>query len=276
MAEIQWIKLAVGLFENRKIKRILAMPRGNEMLLFWIRLLCLGGRINHGGKLMFTEEVPFDAEGLAVECDLPTSLVREWLATFIGFRMMSEKEGVYHITGWEKYQSVEGMERVRELTRQRTRTYRKRLEEEKKKEGAASQNELFEKSVKASDDAVLEDALQSHVTSRDATEKEEEKEEEQEKEFHSLILPREGEGAFFARELLGGKLGRGKVLLSDAQMEDLLSRLTLEEFDHYVTVIADCEEKGKSFRRKSHYQAILEMAAKDRRVLQAKSDEVRT
>ena len=57
------------------------------------------------------------------------------------------------------------------------------------------------------------------------------------------------------------------MLLSDAQMEDLLSRLSLEEFDHYVSVIAKCEENGKNFLRKSHYQAILEMAAKDRRVL---------
>ena len=145
MAEIQWIKLAVGIFENRKIKRILAMPRGNEILLFWIRLLCLGGRINHGGKLMFTEEVPFDAEGLAVECDLPTSLVREWLGVFISFRMISEKEGVYRITGWGKYQNVDGMERVRELTRQRTRAYRNRLATVEKNEGVASQNELFQK-----------------------------------------------------------------------------------------------------------------------------------
>ena len=56
------------------------------------------------------------------------------------------------------------------------------------------------------------------------------------------------------------------VLLSDEQMDDLLDKLSIEEFDHYVGVVADCILKGKPFRKKTHYQAILDMAIADRRV----------
>ena len=274
MAEISWIKLSVGLFDNRKVKRILAMPRGNEILLFWIRLLCLGGRINRDGDLMFTKEQPFDAEGLAVECDLPTSLIQEWLGLFISFGMLREKNGVYRITGWEKYQNVEGMERVREQTRQRVRAYRTRAKKENEKTDEALH---FRKMSNPSEDAPIlgkSHFFASDVTLRNATEKEKEKEQEKEQEkFRSFSLAcEEGERALKARERLGGKLGQGLVMISDAQMEDLLCRLSRDEFDHYVSVVAECEKKGKRFG-KSHYEAILEMAAKDRRVLPGNGEE---
>ena len=49
-------------------------------------------------------------------------------------------------------------------------------------------------------------------------------------------------------------------------MDDLLDKLSLEEFDYYVGVVADCILKGKPFKRKTHYQAILDMAIADRKV----------
>ena len=68
------------------------------------------------------------------------------------------------------------------------------------------------------------------------------------------------------RRKLGGELGKGVVLLSDEQIDDLLDKLSLEEFDHYVGVVADCILNGKPFKRKTHYQAILDMAIADRRI----------
>jgi hypothetical protein len=49
-------------------------------------------------------------------------------------------------------------------------------------------------------------------------------------------------------------------------MDDLLDKLSVEEFDKYVGIVADCEEKGQHFKKKTHYQAILDMAKKDRRI----------
>ena len=69
------------------------------------------------------------------------------------------------------------------------------------------------------------------------------------------------------RKMLGGELGRGVVFLSNAQMDDLLDKLSIEEFNHYVGVVADCILKGRPFRKKTHYQAILDMASADRKVI---------
>ena len=68
------------------------------------------------------------------------------------------------------------------------------------------------------------------------------------------------------RKMLGGELGKGVVFLSQEQMDDLLDKLSIEEFDHYVGVVADCILKGKPYKKKTHYQAILDMAVADRKV----------
>ncbi len=231
MSDVKWIKLAVDLFDNRKVKRILAMPNGKETLLFWIRLLCLCGKLNQSGALMFTQETPYDAVGLSVECGLPVERVRLMLGLFCDLGMLERDGRAYRVCGWNKYQSAQGLDRVRELGRERVKRFR-----ESKTESNVT------------------------VTLRNAPEEEEEK--EQEKEFHSITHAAcEGEG----RKLLGGNLGRGLVMLSDTQIDDLLERLTLDEFNKYVEIVAECEATGKKYRNKTHYQAILEMAERDRR-----------
>ena len=67
-------------------------------------------------------------------------------------------------------------------------------------------------------------------------------------------------------QLVGGTLGKNVVFLSEEQTEDLLDKLSLDEFNKYVGIIADCELKGQHFKKKTHYQAILDMVAKDRRL----------
>ena len=67
------------------------------------------------------------------------------------------------------------------------------------------------------------------------------------------------------REYLGG-IGKGVVLLSDDQLSDLLDKLSIAEFDHYVGVISENELSGKKYTKKTHYQAILDMAKKDRKI----------
>ena len=96
---------------------------------------------------------------------------------------------------------------------------------------------------------------------------EEEEEKDGEKEIHSFTLsadPEERER--LKMTFLGGELGGGVVLLNQEQLEDLLDSLSFDEFNKYVGIVRDCELNGKSYKKKSHYQAILDMAAKDRKV----------
>lgn len=68
-----------------------------------------------------------------------------------------------------------------------------------------------------------------------------------------------------SRRFLQG-IGKGVVFLSPEQMSDLLEKINVDEFNHYVGVIADCELNGKPFTKKTHYEAILDMAMEDRKV----------
>jgi hypothetical protein len=65
---------------------------------------------------------------------------------------------------------------------------------------------------------------------------------------------------------LGGTLGQGVVLMSDEQFDDLCDRLSIDELDKYIGIVAECEMNGQKFKKKTHYQAILDMVAKDRKV----------
>lgn len=56
------------------------------------------------------------------------------------------------------------------------------------------------------------------------------------------------------------------ALLSEKQIEALLEVMTLDEFDHYVDVITSCEQRGHKYKTKSHYQAIIDMVKRDRKL----------
>ncbi len=106
------------------------------------------------------------------------------------------------------------------------------------------------------------------VNGDDNTQRREREEESREDSFIHSIAREENEmysDPEYRRKHLKG-IGKGVVFLSDEQMADLLQKLTLDEFDYYVGVVADEELKGHRYKKKTHYDAILEMAMKDRRV----------
>ena len=67
------------------------------------------------------------------------------------------------------------------------------------------------------------------------------------------------------RRYLGGTLGGGVVMMSDAQFDTLCEVLSIDELEKYLAIVRDCEKKGMKYK-KSHYQAVLDMAQADRRV----------
>jgi predicted phage replisome organizer len=247
MAEVKWIKLTTDMFDNRKIKHLRRLPEGNSIVLIWVMLLTMAGRCNSGGMIFLTENIPYTPKMLADELDFEENTVILALQVLEQLDMIITDNGFFSIAGWEEYQNIEGMDKIREQNRLRKQRQR---EKQRLLEGESRD-------------------VTGQVTGCHAIE--EEKEEEKEKEFHSIIHSAESEESFDDREearrkYLGGKLGKGVVFLSDEQLNDLLDKLSLEEFDYYVGVIADNELKGHHYKKKTHYQAILDMANKDRKV----------
>lgn len=250
MAEVKWVKLTTDMFDNRKVKHLRKLPEGNNIVLIWVMLLTMAGRCNSGGMIFLTENIPYTPKMLADELDFEENTVVLALKALEQLDMIVTDNGFFTIAGWEEYQNIEGMEKIREqnrLAQQRSRARKKALQ------------------------AVNDTSYDSHMTVTGCHDTEEEKEEEGEEEIHSFIHSAPSEDNFDDRKelrmrYLGGKLGKGVVFLNDEQMEDLLDKLSIEEFDKYVSIVADCELKGQHFKKKTHYQAILEMVEKDRRV----------
>lgn len=157
---VKWIKIQTDIFDNRKIKQIDYMPESDAIIVIWFKLLCLCGKVNDNGMIYLTTEVPYTEEMLAKEFGKDISVIRLALKTFEMFGMLEVIDNIYCISNWEKYQNIEGMEKIREQNRIRKQNQRIRQREIK----------------------VIE--IDSHVTSRDshATDKDIDKELEEDKE----------------------------------------------------------------------------------------------
>ena len=260
MADVQWIKIFVDMFDtSRKIKRIEKMKNGDAIIVIWFKLLCMAGAINDGGAIYVTKDIPYTLEDLADNLRKKESIVQSALDTFVEHGMIYKDDaGFIVIKNWEKYQNVEGLEKVREQNRLRQKAWYDR-----QKANADVTLPNAKPNVRANADVTLPNAIE-----------EEGRMKKEEKEFHSFnhshAREDKNEQEFSTRDelkrkYLGGKLGGGVVFLSDAQFDDLLDKLSLEEFDYYVGVIRDQELQGKHYKKKTHYQAILDMAMKDRK-----------
>lgn len=243
MGEVQWIKLYIDMFDKRKINKIRRLPAGNDILLFWVMLLATAGKCNAGGMIFITERVPFTKEDLADEFDFEVSTIELALKAFVEFDMIDlSEDGFISVRNWEKYQSTDRLAEIREynrLAQQRSRANRKQLQ------------------------AVNDNVNDMSMTSQRCQDIEEEEEGEQEKESHSFTLSDKDSAKL---RYLGGTLGKGVVMLSEDQIDSLLDFMSIEEFDKYVDIVAECELSGKRYKKKSHYQAILDMVKKDRKV----------
>lgn len=263
MGEVQWIKLYIDMFNNnRKTNKIRRMPDGDRILLFWIMLLATAGNCNAGGMIFITERVPFTEQDLAGEFDLEEDLIEHALQAFADLDMISiDDEGFIFIRNWEKYQSADKLAELRAKDRER-----------KRKKRAQAKDEYSEDVRGQSEDSP-------------SIEEEREEDEELDQEFHSFTHSNARESEYDEDEpvensadkeslklkYLGGTLGKGVVMLSDEQFYDLLDKLSLDEFNKYVSIVADCELSGQHYKKKTHYQAILDMARKDRKLKGGKS-----
>lgn len=246
MDEVTWIKLYIDMFYRRKINKIRRLPAGNDIILFWVMLLATAGKCNAEGMIFITEKIPFTKEDFADEFDFELSTIELALKAFVEFDMIDiYEDGFISVRNWAKYQNTDKLTEIREQTRKRVAKCR---ENKRLKDGNVTGNATVTHC-----NAVEED-------------KEEDEDKDKEKEFHSLTPATAEQKEETQRRYLQGKLGKGVVFLSNEQIDSLLDLLSIEEFDHYVETVANCELKGKHYKRKTHYQAILDMAAKDRKV----------
>ncbi|SHO50145.1 phage replisome organizer N-terminal domain-containing protein [Anaerocolumna xylanovorans] len=126
MAEINWIKLRIDMFDDEKIKIIQSMPEGDSILVIWIRLIALAGKCNANGLVLVEDEFPYSDEMLSVIFNKSLTVVRLALSTFSKFHMVENTQKGIYITNFDKHQNVEGMDKIREQNRLRKQRERER------------------------------------------------------------------------------------------------------------------------------------------------------
>lgn len=120
MADIKWIKITTDMFDDEKIDFISSLPEGDSLIVVWIRLLTMAGKNNAGGYIFLTEKIPFTDDMLAHKLRKPLNVIKLALETFERLEMISfDEAGKIMITNWCKHQNIDGMDKVRELTRAR-------------------------------------------------------------------------------------------------------------------------------------------------------------
>ena len=245
MAEVKWVKLTTDMFDNRKVKYLRKLPDGNNIVLIWVMLLTMAGRCNSGGMIFLTENVPYTPKMLADELDFEENTVILALKALENLDMIVTDNGVFTIAGWEEYQNTDRLAEIREYNR------------------LAQQKSRAKKKLLADVNDNVNDMSMTSQRCHDI-EEEIEEDKEKDKEYHSFIHSvREEEQMTY----MEGKLGEGVVLMSQDQFHDLLDKLSLDELHKYFAIIVECEKNGKRFKKRSHYQAILDMAMRDRKII---------
>ena len=126
MSEIKWIKITTDIFDDEKICLIDALPDHDAILVIWFKILALAGKHNRNGLLMMSDKVHYTDEMLATIFRRPLNTVRMAIGIFEQFGMVEIIDGIIALPNWEKHQNIDGMEKIKEQTRNRVARHREK------------------------------------------------------------------------------------------------------------------------------------------------------
>ena len=221
MAQVKWIKLSTDIFDNRKIKMLESMPDGDALVVIWLKILILAGEVNDGGLIYFTRDIPYTPEILSTQFNRPISTIQLALRTFEQFGMIEIVNDLIMVSNWEKYQSVDKMQEIREynrLAKQRSRERQKLL------------SDVNDKSMTSQ---------QCHGTDIDI-------EEDKDIDKENIHTPKETKHQY--GEYKNVKLKDSELEKLKAEYGDALTHESIKFLDEYIEM--------KGYKAKSHYLCI--------------------
>ena len=127
---MQWIKIFTNIFCNPKIQLLLKERDGDTIFRVWIQLLTIAGTSMQGGKLMFSTSKPLTVEDLAKITQKTNKKIKDILDKLIHCEMIIFEDNTYIIKNWEKYQSADKYEIVKQQNRERQKRFRENQKNE--------------------------------------------------------------------------------------------------------------------------------------------------
>ena len=146
MSDVKWIKIRTDIFEDEKIRLIQSLPKGDTLIVIWIKLLCLAGKLNEDGKIVLSSEVQLNFKSLSTVLQRKENVVRNAIEVFKNYGLVEVEDGIVSIVNWNKHQSLQGFEKKKEYMREYMKEYRSKksktnsktnvshIEEDKEKE----------------------------------------------------------------------------------------------------------------------------------------------
>ena len=243
MADVKWIKIVTDVFDDEKILMIETLPDADSIIVIWFKLLCLAGKQNNSGVFLLGR-MPYTEEMFATVFRRPINTVRLALRTFEDFGMIEIINDTVTIPNWEKHQSIETMDKIREQTRLRVAKHREKQKTLSCNVTVTSRNAID----KSREDKKREDKnrLDEEVVDTDTATTEEDK-----------------------LNCIEGDLGKGVVYLSDNQLHDLMDRLGHDAFNRYVERLATFIIEKKAHVN-NHYETIIKWYTEDSQVKKGK------
>lgn len=126
MAEVKWIKIVTDIFDDEKMLLIENLPKSDNIIVIWFKLLCLAGKQNNNGIFVLNNKIPYTEKMLASIFRRKESLIKLALKTFEDFGMIEIIDNVITIPNWEKHQALDKLELVKEQTRKRVAKHREK------------------------------------------------------------------------------------------------------------------------------------------------------
>lgn len=129
MSDVKWIKLVVDIFEDQKFLLIENQPEADSIMLIWIKVLCLAGKLNNGGVLILDEDIPYTHEMLSIIFRMPVNTIELAISTFEKLKMIEIINDTITIPNWSKHQSLDQLMERKEYMRKYMQKYRNQQKE---------------------------------------------------------------------------------------------------------------------------------------------------
>ena len=114
MYSLQWLKIELKIFSNRKIQILLREPDGDTYFRVWIQLLIIAVECNRNGKLVIGNNKPMTIENFSKIMGKSKKKIEKIIQKFLELNMLIVEDEAYKIKNWDKYQSIEPYEKYKE------------------------------------------------------------------------------------------------------------------------------------------------------------------
>ncbi len=127
MPDVSWIIIKADFADNRKFILLEhENPKHRDLAIaVWVKLLTMAARLN--GFVCYDEDTPYTLQKLSVllkrkpkQLEIAIDLLKKYNLIEV------DEKFLIKIHGWDKHQNTEGIEKIREATRERVRKCRER------------------------------------------------------------------------------------------------------------------------------------------------------